>query len=127
MIPRQSSDDPDPVPQASQGSCDRDEKNALDEIAAENFEIELSGSFERDVSEDAGVGAYIALVHGERLEHARRLGRSVRENLLSHPPMGLAVEKEDHEIAGLAVSILGIGRGNFTTFSILARDLKRAK
>ena len=37
----------------------------------ENFEVEVSDSFERDVSEDASVGAYIALVDGERLEQAR--------------------------------------------------------
>jgi ornithine decarboxylase len=91
-----------------------DERNAqtkelLDEIAA----------VERDVSEDAGVGAYIALVDGERLEHARQLARSVREIGFRIPLRGLAVEKEDHEIAGPAVSIFGIDWGNFTTFSIL--------
>ena len=39
----------------------------------------LSARYDRDVSEDAAVGAYIALVDGEeRRERARRLGRAVR-------------------------------------------------
>ena len=49
-------------------------RELLDHIAAEHFEIEVSDNFDRDVSEDAGVGAYIALVDGERREKARRLG-----------------------------------------------------
>ncbi len=56
-------------------------RELLDHIAAEQFEVEVSDSFDRDVSEDAGVGAYIALVDGERREKARsargaRFGRS---------------------------------------------------
>jgi hypothetical protein len=43
-------------------------KQLLDQIAAQNFEIEIGHSYERDVSEDAAVGAYIALIDGERLE-----------------------------------------------------------
>ena len=50
----------------------------LDEIKAANFEVEVTDSFERDVSEDTGVGAYVALVDGDRLEQARKLARSVR-------------------------------------------------
>jgi ornithine decarboxylase len=45
-------------------AADLQTKQLLDHIAAENFEIEVSGSFDRDVSEDASVGAYIALVRG---------------------------------------------------------------
>ena len=37
-------------------------RELLDHIAAENVEIEISSSFDRDVSEDAAVGAYIAMV-----------------------------------------------------------------
>jgi len=36
-------------------------KELLNHIAAENFEVEVCDNYERDVSEDAAVGAYIAL------------------------------------------------------------------
>jgi ornithine decarboxylase len=36
-----------------------------DHIRAENFEVEVADTFDRDVSEDAAVGAYIALVDGD--------------------------------------------------------------
>jgi ornithine decarboxylase len=36
-------------------------KQLLNHIAAENFEVEVCDNYERDVSEDAAVGAYIAL------------------------------------------------------------------
>ncbi len=41
-------------------------KELLDQLAAANFEIEVSDNFDRDVSEDASVGAYIALIDGDR-------------------------------------------------------------
>jgi ornithine decarboxylase len=75
-------------------------KQLLDQIAAENFEIEIGHSYERDVSEDAAVGAYIALIDGERLEKARDLARSVRANGFHIPLWGLA---DSHRIADLAV------------------------
>lgn len=82
-----------------------DEKNPLtrqllDEIAAANFQIEVTDDFDRDVSEDAGVGAYIGLVDGERLEKARNLARSVRANGLSIPLWALA---DSHQIANIGV------------------------
>jgi ornithine decarboxylase len=75
-------------------------KQLLDQIAAQNFEIEIGHSYERDVSEDAAVGAYIALIDGERLEKARDLARSVRANGFHIPLWGLA---DSHRIADLAV------------------------
>ena len=45
----------------------------LDRISADNFKVETSKSFERDVSEDASVGAYIAMIDGDRLGQARAL------------------------------------------------------
>jgi ornithine decarboxylase len=75
-------------------------KQLLDQISAENFEIEVTDSFERDVSEDAAVGAYIALIDGERLEKARALARAVRENGFATPLWGLA---DAHRISDLAV------------------------
>ena len=49
---------------------DEQTKQLLDHIKAENFQININDSFDRDVSEDADVGAYIALVDRDRLEHA---------------------------------------------------------
>src|SRR5437868_7532349 len=79
---------------------DAQTKQLIDHIAAQNFEVEISHSFERDVSEDAAVGAYIALVDGERLEKARNLARSVRANGFHTPLWGLA---DSHRISDLAV------------------------
>src|SRR2546421_5795519 len=70
-------------------AADAQTKQLIDHIAAQNFEVEISHSFERDVSEDAAVGAYIALVDGDRLEKARNLARSVRANGFHTPPWGL--------------------------------------
>ena len=75
-------------------------KQLLDHIAAENFQIELCDSFERDVSEDAAVGAYIAWIDGDRLEWARTLARSVREIGFRTPLWALA---DSHRISDLAV------------------------
>ena len=75
-------------------------KELLNHIAAENFEIEVSNSFIRDVSEDAAVGAYIALIDGERLEKARTLARAVRANGFQTPLWALA---DSHRIVDLAV------------------------
>ena len=57
---------------------DAQTKELLDQIRAESFEVEIAENFERDVTEDAAVGAYIVLVDGEWLEPARKLGRAVR-------------------------------------------------
>ena len=48
----------------------------LDRIKAENFEIEISDRYDRDVSDDAEVGAYIASVDGDRRELARKLAQA---------------------------------------------------
>jgi ornithine decarboxylase len=80
--------------------ADEQTKQLLDHIAAENFQIELSDEYERDISEDASVGAYIALVDGERLERARKLARSVREIGFRTPLWALA---DSHRVTDLAV------------------------
>ena len=54
-------------------------KELLEQLTAERYVLEVTDSFDRDVSEDASVGAYIALVDGERLENARRLAEAVRQ------------------------------------------------
>ena len=37
----------------------------LERLTAENYEVEVSGRYDRDVSEDAAVGAYVVAVDGE--------------------------------------------------------------
>ena len=75
-------------------------KKLLEQIAAENFEIEIADSPDRDVSEDASVGAYIASVDGDRLEGARRLARAVRAIGFRTPLWALA---DSHQLADMAV------------------------
>jgi len=75
-------------------------KELLAQISGEGFEIEVSDSFDRDVDEDAAVGAYIAMIDGERQERARKLGRAVRAIGFRTPLWALA---DSRRIADLAV------------------------
>jgi ornithine decarboxylase len=75
-------------------------RELLDQIAAEGFEIELSDRLDRDVSEDAGVGAFVALVDGDRREQARRLVQAVRAFGLRMPLWALA---DSHRVSDVAV------------------------
>ena len=59
----------------------------------------LATTYERDVSEDADVGAYIALVDDDRLERARKLARAVRDIGFQTPLWALA---DSHRITDLA-------------------------
>lgn len=74
-------------------------KALLDRISAENFEVEVSAVYERDVSEDAAVGAYIAMIDGSRIDRARSLARAVREIGFHTPLWGLA---DSHRISDLS-------------------------
>ena len=65
-------------------------KELLDQIAGENFEVELSDTYERDVSDDFSVGAYIGSVEGGRREDARKFVHSVRGSGLRTPLWALA-------------------------------------
>ena len=76
-------------------------KQLLDRIAAEKFEIEVSDSFDRDVSEDADVGAYIGSIDGDRLEQARKMARAVRKIGFQTPLWALA---DSHRISDMAVT-----------------------
>ena len=80
-------------------------KELLDLIAAENFEVEIRDSFERDVHEDASVGAYIASIDGDRRDAARQLAGRVRGLGFDTPLWALA---ESHRISDLAV-VSGLG------------------
>ena len=75
-------------------------KQLLSHITAEGFEVEVCESYDRDISEDAGVGAYIASVDGERLELARNLGRAVRSIGFRTPLWAVA---DSHRISDMAV------------------------
>jgi ornithine decarboxylase len=76
-------------------------RQLLDHITAENFQVEIADGFDRDVSEDASVGAYIVLIDGERRDEARRLGRAIRGVGFSTPLWGLA---DSHQISDIAVA-----------------------
>jgi ornithine decarboxylase len=73
-------------------------RQLLDRIAGENYQIEISDRFDRDVSEDAAVGAYIAMIDGDHREQARSLGRAVRAVGFRTPLWGLA---DSHRISDL--------------------------
>jgi ornithine decarboxylase len=76
-------------------------RQLLDHIAAENFQVEITDRYDRDVSEDAAVGAYIALIDGDRREQARHLGRAIRAIGFGTPLWGLA---DSHQISDIAVA-----------------------
>ncbi len=69
-------------------------------IEDDNFKVEIGHAYDRDVSEDADVGAYIIAVDGERLQAARNLGRSVRAIGFNTPLWVLA---DSHRISDMAV------------------------
>jgi ornithine decarboxylase len=84
-------------------------RELLDRIAAEKFEIEVSDDYDRDVFEDAAVGAYIVMIDGERREPARKLGRAIRETGNRTPVWALA---DSHKISDLGVfELLGEVQG----------------
>ncbi|MFL6551425.1 MAG: ornithine decarboxylase [Povalibacter sp.] len=64
---------------------DRDARIVLDQISAENFQIEFSRTYERDVLADADVGAYVVSIDGDNLDRARRLATAVRSKGFSTP------------------------------------------
>jgi ornithine decarboxylase len=81
-------------------NTDTHTRQLLDAIAAEGFQIEVTDHFDRDVSEDASVGAYIALIDGDRRERARQLARDVRAVGFLTPLWALA---DSTRIADVAV------------------------
>jgi ornithine decarboxylase len=79
-------------------------RELLDHIAAQHFEIEVCDNFDRDVSEDAGVGAYIALIDGDRRERARALARAVRALGHQIPLWALADSSRIADVAVLGMT-----------------------
>ena len=90
----QSAHDTDSVPQTAEGGGgrrsveSRRRRNCSICIRALNFEVEVTDRFDRHIDEDTGVGAYIALVDGERREQARTMARAVRAAGLHHAAVG---------------------------------------
>jgi arginine/lysine/ornithine decarboxylase len=83
-----------------------DQARALFErISAEGYEVEITSNYERDIPEDASVGAYIIMIDGERLDAARNVGQEVRRLGFKTPLWALA---DSHKISDLAV-LSGLG------------------
>ena len=80
-------------------SADPQAQQLLDHIQKETFTVEVCDRFDRDVSEDAAVGAYIALIDVEKLERARSLAREVRAIGFQTPLWGLA---DSHRISDIS-------------------------
>jgi ornithine decarboxylase len=72
----------------------------IERLTDEKYEVEVSNRYDRDVSEDAAVGAYIVAVDGERLESARQLAQAVRDVGFRTPLWALA---DSHKISDIAV------------------------
>ena len=53
----------------------------IDYIKAEGYNVEISDNYQRDPSEDADVGAYIALIDGVHREPARKLAAGIVEQV----------------------------------------------
>jgi ornithine decarboxylase len=81
----------------------------LDRIRAENFEVEISNRYDRDVAEDSEVGAYIASVDGEQRGPARKLAQAVRNAGFRTPLWALADSSAitDISVVGLAGEVDG--------------------
>jgi arginine/lysine/ornithine decarboxylase len=80
-------------------------KELLAQIAAENYEVEVSDKFERDLAEDASVGAYIVWTDEGHLESAKALLRGLRGIGFRTPLWALA---DSHRITDLPV-VGGLG------------------
>jgi arginine/lysine/ornithine decarboxylase len=65
-------------------------RELLAQIGAEGYEVEVAERFERDIGEDASVGAYIAWVDGEHVDGARALATAVRSSGFRTPLWALA-------------------------------------
>src|SRR3954470_23369410 len=76
-------------------------RELLAEISAAGYEVEVSDQYERDVAEDAAVGAYVARIDGDHLERGRALVRAVRETGFQTP---LGAVADTHRLADMAVS-----------------------
>src|SRR4051812_45827926 len=81
-------------------TANRQVQQLVDGLRGEHFDVEAVDSYERDVTEDAAVGAYVLMVDGERREPARRLAGAVRDAGFRTPVWALA---DSHRIGDMAV------------------------
>src|SRR5687768_6823203 len=81
----------------------------IERLSAERFDVEISDRYDRDVSEDADVGAYIAAADGEQRESARKLAQAVREAGFHTPLWALADSSRiaDTSVLGVAGEVDG--------------------
>ena len=86
-------------------SNNRDLKQLLDLLAAERFEVEVSGSYDRDPAEDADVGAYIFDVDGPQRDKAREFGLAVRRLGFRTPIWALADSRKISDV--IASGVIG--------------------
>ena len=77
----------------------------LDLLAAERFEVEVSGSYDRDPAEDADVGAYIFDVDGPQRDKAREFGLAVRRIGFRTPIWALADSRKISDV--IASGVIG--------------------
>src|SRR4051812_283776 len=77
----------------------------LDRLEAERFEVEISARYDRDVLEDASIGAYIVAVDGDNLEPARRLAKAIRAAGYKTPLWALADSRKLSE--SIAPEVIG--------------------
>jgi ornithine decarboxylase len=91
-------------------------RQLLDHLAAEGFEVEVGTAYDRDVSEDADVGAYIALIDGDHRAAAIDLARRVRALGFKTPLWALA---NSTRIADIAVMS---GTGQVTGYIYLGQQ-----
>ena len=107
MIPRSIKTPTIPIPfhkllkiVAIVDSNDRHTCELIENISAEGYRVEVTDNYQRNVAEDAEVGAYIALIDGGRREQARKLAANVRALGFNTPLWALA---DSHRVADLAV------------------------
>jgi ornithine decarboxylase len=79
-------------------------KQLLETIVLENYEVEICDGFDRDLAEDADVGAYIALIDGDRREQARGLGRAIRALGFKMPLWALANSTQIADLGTFAMT-----------------------
>jgi ornithine decarboxylase len=84
-------------------------RQRLDHIAVENYQIEVNDRFDRDVSEDAAVGACIAATGGIRREQARQPAPGIRTTRFRTPLWSIveSYQVADADVLGPAGEIEG--------------------
>jgi ornithine decarboxylase len=79
-------------------------RELIEHIEAAGYEVERRTGYGWDPSEDASVGAYVALVDGDRREGARALAQEVRRQGFRTPLWALADSHRISDVATLAMT-----------------------